>query len=165
MKKLVIQTQYQENYAAHNEDYVHGVDAPHWKFKGGSTYVLPNCGDADVDAVVDAVEEHITWSNEASKEYITSAYVADWSDKVCESWETVTEFSLLGDEPTFMKVTDNRQDGYMRSEILEKIETWVGCLESDSGRKDYKVEFLMEDGDFAVGMDELKSWFETKEAA
>lgn len=165
MKKLVIQTQYQENYAAHNEDYVHGVDAPHWKFKGGSTYVLPNCGDADVDAVVEAVAEYITWSNEASKEYITSAYVADWSDKVCESWETVTEFSLLSDEPTFMKVTDNRQDGYMRSEILEKIETWVGCLETDSGRKDYKVEFLMEDGDFAVGMAELKSWFETKEAA
>jgi len=165
MKKLVIQTQYQENYAAHNEDYVHGVDAPHWKFKGGSTYVLPNCGDADVDAVVDAVEEYITWSNEASKEYITSAYVADWSDKVCEDWETVTEFTLLSDEPTFMKVTDNRQDGYMRSEILEKIETWVGCLETESGRKDYKVEFLMEDGDFAVGMAELKSWFETKEAA
>jgi len=165
MKKLVIQTQYQENYAAHDEDYVHGVDAPHWKFKGGSTYVLPNCGDADVDAVVDAVEEYITWSNEASKEYITSAYVADWSDKVCEDWETVTEFTLLSDEPTFMKVTDNRQDGYMRSEILEKIETWVGCLETESGRKDYKVEFLMEDGDFAVGMAELKSWFETKEAA
>ena len=175
MKKLVIQTQYQENYAAHNEDYVHGVDTPHWKFKGGSTYVLPNCGDADVDAVVDAVEEYITWSNEASKEYITSAYVADWSDKVCESWETVTEFSLLtptegphnlySNVPTFMKVTDNRQDGYMRSEILEKIETWVGCLESDSGRKDYKVEFLMEDGDFAVGMQELKAWFNAKEAA
>lgn len=165
MKKLVIQTQYQENYAAHDEDYVHGVDAPHWKFKGGSTYVLPNCGDADVDAVVEAVAEYITWSNEASKEYITSAYVADWSDKVCESWETVTEFSLLSDEPTFMKVTDNRQDGYMRSEILEKIETWVGCLETDSGRKDYKVEFLMEDGDFAVGMEELKTWFDAREAA
>ena len=48
MKKLVIQTQYKENYAAHNEDYVHGVSEAYWKFKGGSTYVLPNCG-SDLD--------------------------------------------------------------------------------------------------------------------
>ena len=42
MQTLVIQTQYRENYAAHNENYEHGVDEPHWKFKGGTTYVFPN---------------------------------------------------------------------------------------------------------------------------
>ena len=40
MNKLVIQTQYKENYAAHNEDYVHGVSEPYWKFKGGETFVV-----------------------------------------------------------------------------------------------------------------------------
>ena len=33
MLNLIIQTQYKENYAAHDEDYVHGVSAPHWKYK------------------------------------------------------------------------------------------------------------------------------------
>ena len=42
MQTLVIQTQYRENYAAHNEDYVHGVSEPYWKFKGGSTYFVDN---------------------------------------------------------------------------------------------------------------------------
>ena len=42
MQTLVIQTQYRENYAAHNEDYKHGIDEPYWKFKGGSTYFVTN---------------------------------------------------------------------------------------------------------------------------
>ena len=40
--KLLINTQYKENYAWHNEDYVHGVSEPYWKYKGGSAYVLEN---------------------------------------------------------------------------------------------------------------------------
>jgi hypothetical protein len=160
MKKLVIQTQYMENYAAHNEFYNPAIDAPHWKMKGGSTYVLPNCGDADVDAVVEAVSPFITCDNDYAMEYIIDAEVVPHSEKACEDWETVTEFTLLSGEPTFMKVTDNRENGWMKSEILEKVETWTGCLESDSGRKDYKAEFLMEDGDFCVGSHELKAWFE-----
>ena len=40
MLKLVIHTQYKENYAAHDEGYEHGVSEPYWKFKGGSVYVI-----------------------------------------------------------------------------------------------------------------------------
>ena len=160
MKKLVIQTQYQENYAAHNEFYNPEFDEAHWKFKGGDTYVLPNCGDADVDVVVDAVSKFITSDNDYQKEYITSATIVDYNEKVCEEWDTVIEFTASKHGIHFMKVTDNRVDGWMKSEILEKVETWTGCLECDSGRKDYKAEFLMEDGDFCVGNHELKAWFE-----
>ena len=126
--KLVINTQYRENYAAHNEDFVPGISENYWKFKGGSTYVVPH------------------------------------TDKVCESWETITTFTFNKDERQFyfMKVTDNREDGYMRSEILEKTETWVGT--SGAGRKFYKAEFLMNDGDIIL-QDELSSWIETSEAA
>ena len=40
--KLVINTQHRENYAAHDEDFVPGVSADYWKFKGGSTFVVNN---------------------------------------------------------------------------------------------------------------------------
>ena len=40
--KLVIQTQYKENYSAHNEDWVGPSENDHWKFKGGETYVVAN---------------------------------------------------------------------------------------------------------------------------
>lgn len=32
--KLIINTQYCENYAAHNEDFVPGKSEDYWKFKG-----------------------------------------------------------------------------------------------------------------------------------
>ena len=167
MKKLVIQTQYKENYAAHNEGYVHGVSAPHWKFKGGSTYVLINCGsDVDLADVEAMVSPYITDSNEYVEEYILDTSVVDYNAKVCEDCESVTQFRFMEDGSIyFMKVTDNREFGYMRSEILEKTETWTGCLDSDTGRKNYKVEFLMEDGDFCNSQEELSSWLVNTEAA
>jgi hypothetical protein len=70
----------------------------------------------------------------------------------------------MGETPTFMKVTDNREDGWMRKEILEKIETWT-MGEGYMDRENYSVEFLMEDGDFCNGEVELKEWFKTVEAA
>ena len=164
MKKLVIHTQYLENYAAWDWDG-QGRCPQGWKPKGGSTYVLPNCGaDVDMDAVADAVSPHITTNNDHTREYITVVEVVDYNEKVCEDWETITEFSLMGETPTFMKVTDNREDGWMRKEILEKIETWT-MGEGYMDRENYSVEFLMEDGDFCNGEVELKEWFETAEAA
>ena len=159
MKKLVIQTQYKENYAAHNEDYVHGVSEAYWKFKGGSTYVLPNCGsDLDLADIEATVSPYITSSNEFVEEYIIDTYVTDSTTKVCEEWETVTEFRPMENGSVyFMKVTDNREYGYLRSEILQRIETWTGCV--DTGRKNYSVEFLMEDGDFCNEQEELSLWF------
>lgn len=166
MNKLVIQTQYLENYGSTEEPYM--------KFKGGSTYVLPNCGDISSNQVATLtaqVKPHITCdlytTNGGSEEYITSVTVEKQSAKVCEDWESVTEFSLMNPgKISFMKVTDNREDGWMRSEILEKVETWVGDLSSKSGRSEYKAEFLMSDGDFVVGNEELNEWFEdNKEVA
>jgi hypothetical protein len=54
----------------------------------------------------------------------------------------------------------------MRSEILEKVETWVGDLSTESGRSEYKAEFLMDDGDLVIGDIALRAWFESnKEVA
>ena len=158
MKKLVIQTQYRENYSAWDWDG-QGECPQGWKNKGGSTYVLPNCpATIDVDAVVEAISSHITTDNNYTMEYIISAEVVDYNKKVCEDWETITEFTLMGETPAFMKVTDNREGGWMRREILEKIETWT-MGESYMDRKNYSVEFLMEDGDFCKEQEELSLWF------
>ena len=51
MQTLVIQTQYRENYAAHNEDYKHGIDEPYWKFKGGSTYFVTNLTSKQINKI------------------------------------------------------------------------------------------------------------------
>jgi hypothetical protein len=38
--RLIVSTQVEENYAAHNEGFVAGESKDHWKFKSGSDYVV-----------------------------------------------------------------------------------------------------------------------------
>jgi len=157
--KIVINTQYRENYAAHNEDYDHGVDTPHWKFKGGSTYVVPNFNDySNTQEVMKNLDSLITYGNPASEEYILDWEIVEDNAKVCDSWETVTQIFINEDNVTALKVTDNREDGWMRSEILEKTEAWTMLPESE--RLEYSASFLMKDGDICDTQDELKEWFE-----
>ena len=158
--KLVIHTQYRENYAAHNEDYDHGVDTPHWKFKGGSTYVVPNFKDySNITEVMKNLSGLITYGNPASEEYILDWEVVEDNKQVCDSWETVTQIFISEDKVTALKVTDNREDGWMRSEILEKTEAWT--MLPDSERAKYAASYLMRDGDICNGQEDLKNWFDT----
>ena len=166
MQKLVIQTQYRENYAAHNEDFVPGVSEDHWKFKGGTTYVVPNFKDfSSVQEVVANLEKLICYKNPASEEYILSWSSVPHAEKVCEDWESPVQISIesFSGKTTALRVIDNRVDGWMRKEILEKTESWT--LMNESERKDYKAEFLMEDGDIVTGDSGLREWFNSQEAA
>jgi len=91
--KLVIDTQYQENYAAHDESYVHGIDTPHWKFKGGSQYIFPNCDPNKAEEIAEFVKPFISYSNPASKEYVLGwsaqddAYLTD-NQKMIKEYDT-----------------------------------------------------------------------------
>jgi hypothetical protein len=59
-----------------------------------------------------------------------------------------------------MKVTDNRGDsGWYKKEILESTESW------SNDRENYKVEYLMDDGDLVQGHLGLKEWFDNTQAA
>ena len=162
MQKLVIQTQYRENYAAHDQDYVHGVSEAHWKFKGGTTYVVPNFKDFDgASALVSRLSKLIEFSNSATEEYITTWSIVDHAEKVCEDWEFPVQLHIDGLNVTALKVTKNDEFGYMRSEILEKTESWT--MRPESERDNYKVEFLMNDGDFAIGDKGLREWIGSKD--
>ena len=160
MKNLVIKTQYMENYGDRLDPYM--------KFKGGNTFVLPNCGDLnenEVATIVARVRPFICTtfeeSNGGCEEYVIDFKVLDRSEKVVEDWESVTEFNLLNEDGSinFMKVTDNREDGWMKKEILERTETWTGDMSTESKRKDYYEEYLMEDGDI-VDRKGLGKWLE-----
>ena len=164
MKKLVIQTQYLENYGS--------KDAPYMKFKGGNTFVMPNCGDMDSNEIATLITQFkdpalMTFesSNGGCESYITDVSVVPHTDKVCESWETITTFTFNKDERQFyfMKVTDNREDGYLRSEILEKTEVWK--MLPNSERQDYAASYLMQDGDIVWDNKGLDEWFTSLEAA
>lgn len=164
MQKLVIQTQYRENYAYPDWDGK-GECPQAWKFKGGSTYVINSFKDFNkVTEVMKQLDALISFGNEGFEEYILSWEIVPQSRKVCEDWETVTQLWLnpVGKWEA-LKITDNREDGYMRREILEKTESWI--MATNNERVQYKAEYLMEDGDFAINDDGLKEWFKSQEAA
>jgi len=163
MQKLVIQTQYRENYAYPEWDGK-GECPDGWKFKGGSTYVIPNFKDFDgASALVSRLSNLIEFNNEACEEYILTWNIVDHADKVCEDWESPIQMHIDGLNVLALKVTKNDEFGYMRSEILEKTESWTMLPENE--RKNYKAEYLMKDGDFAINDDGLKEWFSNQEEA
>ena len=158
MNKLVIETQYMENYGNMENAYM--------KFKGGSTYVMFNCGDLtenEIATIVARIRPYITTnlieSNGGSEEYILSQGVMDHKDAHCADYETAIQFSFgPSGQVNFLKVTDNREDGWMKKSILEKTETWTGDM-STTKRSNYKCEYLMENGDFVLEKD-MKEWFD-----
>ena len=105
MQTLVIQTQYRENYAAHNDDYEHGVSEAHWKFKGGSTYFVTDLTPGQINKIaqdgIPTLTKLIEYSNEASEEYILDWEIRDLGKNgdgkgpICEPWECPVEFYCI----------------------------------------------------------------------
>jgi len=162
--KLVIETQYRENYAAHNDDFVAGVSEDYWKNKGGSTYIVPNL---TVDQAIKItkngipnLEKLIVHSDCATEEFILDWFVCDDDVTVGEEWETplMLEYDSEIKEWRATRTWLAGQDTYMKDEIVEKRESWL--LRQFQIRHDYKVLFTMNDGHIVNGYSALKSWFE-----
>lgn len=76
MKVLII-TQYMENYGAHNWDG-EGECPQYWKMKGGSDYFLPLDGfnpdhefaEKRLQMIVDSVRDQVEWSDDSSRSWI-----------------------------------------------------------------------------------------------
>lgn len=71
--KLMISTQYMENYGAHDWDGT-GECPQYWKAKGGEDYFYP-LGDRTLSAdelseIVDQARPHVEWADEASTQWI-----------------------------------------------------------------------------------------------
>tara|TARA_B100001564_G_scaffold322608_1_gene302083 strand:+ start:621 stop:1112 length:492 start_codon:yes stop_codon:yes gene_type:complete len=161
MAKLVIQTQYRENYAAHNEDYVHGVSEPYWKFKGGETYVMENLSVASINEIasgnlMDNIKSDIEYSHEAVEEYILDWSIEEDDASVCEAWENPVTIDVVGSDLQCTQVVPNGEHGYMRSEIASCTRTWT--LKRGSNENFFTV-YTMEDG-AVVSAPQLQKYLE-----
>lgn len=100
--KLVISTQHRENYAAHNDDYVHGVDTPHWKYKFGSTYVVNDVTKSQMDRIFEEGIPTLTNLIESFSDGFEE-YILDWdivgdaeAEELWQEWQA----------PWFLKYID-----------------------------------------------------------
>jgi len=167
--KIVIQTQHRENYAAHDEGYIHGISRPHWKCKGGSTYFV-GC---DVDEAQSRefwarIEDAIQEKNEFFEEFIICTELFDDCDFIasehCEEWETPWWVSELDGAIHFNRTVVNGEFGWMRKEIAKTHEAYII---RDGVREDIESSYQMINHQIVL-YSELEQWFNTyapKEAA
>ena len=74
MAKLVVRTQYMENYGAHDWDG-EGQCPQYWKFKGGSEYMVEGVPlNIDYEEVIAMLGQEVAWDEVGSR-----SYVIDWS--------------------------------------------------------------------------------------
>ena len=174
MQTLVIQTQYRENYAAHNEDYEHGVSEPHWKYKGGCTYFVSDLTARQINQIaqhgIPTLSKLIESSNEAFEEYILDWEIrdlgrdGDGKGPICEYWETPVEFYYHKDEQiancewrcrTFHTYSDEE---HVRPGLKSKAEQWTPTLEG--GRTNYACQYKTKNGWFDQNDPKLKNELE-----
>ena len=109
--KLLIQTQFKENYGAHTWDGK-GECPQYWKFKGGDTFVVPGVNSKDL---LPQLTKLIEYKDEGSEEYIIFAEVVADEATECESWETpwtvhVEDMGFYASR--YVKAEDYWQPGY-----------------------------------------------------
>lgn len=140
--KIVIQTQVKENYGAHDWDG-QGECPQYWKFKGGSTYVVPNLtpeqalrvGEVGIPTLTALIEER----NESFEEYVQNWATLDDDAVVCEPWETPFELTWEQGRWVARRTVENGEYGYMRADIGSKTEQYTMLMQG--GRENYTVEY------------------------
>ena len=135
--KLVIHTQYRENYGAHDWDG-QGECPQYWKFKGGETYVMeiedPNVRPTNIDEI----EDLITYKDEGSEEYVLDWSFVDPEEKFCDDWETPWNLYKESDgyyASRFVKAEDYWQPGYKGKAQSYK-------MEANGERSGYQEEYI-----------------------
>ena len=113
--KLVIQTQYTENYGS--------ADKPFWKFKGGDTYIVQNLNPDQAQRIlrdgIPTLKALIQYKNDMSEVSITDYNIVDDDVVVTEDYET--PYILSWENNTWVCRQVSLNDGSFRRPIVSKI--------------------------------------------
>lgn len=145
--KIVISTQYMENYGAHDWDG-EGQCPQYWKPKGGDTYIIENLTPEQVSDFeknhLDKVYAMIQYSHNYAQEYVLGYEVSEDNAVVCDGWENPKVIALNGANFIASCITKNDEYGFMHQKIDEKHETYT--MKEEGKRENYQLFFLLKDG-------------------
>ena len=136
--KLVIQTQYSENYGS--------TDKPYWKFKGGDTYIVPNLSPAQSERIlrdgIPTLKALIEYKNSMSEEYVTYYRIVEDDVVVCDEWEAPNMLSWENNTWVCRQVQLN--DGSFRKPVVSKVTKYTMNMGGD--KADLEVSYVVESG-------------------
>lgn len=141
--KLIINTQYRENYSAGEDGTVQ-----YWKNKGGVTYVVRDLTDGQVRRIkatgIPTLSSLIEYNNAASEEIIVDWNIVDDKKQECENWETQVVFSYENPMWTCRTHHTFSDDEYIKQPITCKSEKWTPT--KGAGREDYSCSYKTPSG-------------------
>ncbi len=136
--KLVIQTQYSENYGS--------ADKPYWKFKGGDTYIVENLNPAQAERIlrdgIPTLKALIEYKNSMSEEYVTYYRIVEDDVVVCDEWESPNMLSWENNTWVCRQVQAN--DGSFRKPVVSKVTKYTMNMGGD--KADLEVSYVVESG-------------------
>ena len=137
--KLVIQTQYTENYGS--------ADKPFWKFKGGDTYIVQNLNADQAQRIlrdgIPTLKALIQYKNDMSEVYVTDYNIVDDDVVVTEDYET--PYILSWENNTWVARTIMFGDeAALRKPVISKITKWT--MNMNGEKADLEVSYEVEGG-------------------
>ncbi len=139
--KIVIYTQYRENYGSHSWDG-EGECPQYWKNKGGDSIVVFTDEDFDLDTAVSIVEEIeplIAYKNNSSEEFImTYRVLGDSENTNIPDYEPIIVVQKIHEKWVCSKRYYGRS-WYGSDKYLGKTETYTMLPEGN--REDYKCVY------------------------
>lgn len=154
--KIVITTQYAENYGAHDWDGV-GKCPQYWKMKGGSTYVVQNLTVAQVLKIkehgIPTITALINYSNDGSRETVVDWSILDDDATVCDPWDTPTVLSWEDGRWVARETVVNGEHHYLNQKVAIMEKRWDMLMGGD--RENYSVVYTLRNGE-VVGEDGIQ---------
>jgi hypothetical protein len=145
--KLVIDTQFCENYDAHAWDG-EGQCPQRWKFKGGETYVVSNITPAQQARIerdgIPTISALVEYGNDYAREYIINYRFVEDADQVGKDWETPYELSWEQGRWVARRTVNNDEYGYMHRAVAAKHEQYDMRLGGE--RDNYQCMYTLRDG-------------------
>lgn len=124
--KLVIYTQYRENYGAHSWDGS-GTCPQYWKSKGGDTYVYENISLKHVDKIrlegIPTLKSLIEYHTDYAHEYVIDWSVQSDYFEPCEEYEISTVLAYRNNNWYASRTKDNSY-AQLPADVVRQVDTW-----------------------------------------
>ena len=141
--KIVIDTQFRENYGAHDWDGT-GTCPQYWKYKGGDSYVVRDLTieqATNVKNIMARLKPLLEYANDYAEEYIIDWNIEDDDAAECEEWETPWDISIESNDCIASRFV--KADEYWKPGFVGKQESYVMLAAGE--RDKYECAYVKEE--------------------
>jgi hypothetical protein len=148
MSKLVITTQYMENYSFDVDGFPSTEPDAYFKPKGGTTYVMENLSSRDLNEIahgtfMPVIQDLVSYNNDVAREYVISWDIVEDDAKVGESWDTPIFITLEGGRWRATRTTVNDEYRNLVPVIRSYTESWLMSPDAEKEFGTYTKDYVV----------------------